>query len=37
MIASDSGHVEVVDILLQHGAAVDLKMEVIINRIFVHL
>ena len=29
MIASQNGHIGVVDKLVQHGAAVDLKMEVI--------
>ena len=29
MIATNNGHVEVVDKLLQYGAAVDLRMEVI--------
>ena len=28
MIASQNGHVEVVDTLLQHGARVDLQMKV---------
>ena len=29
MVASDNGHVEVVDKLLQHGARVDLQTEVL--------
>ena len=31
MVASQNGHVEVVDKLLQHGATVDLKEKVYIN------
>ena len=43
MLASQNGHVEVVDKLLQHGATVDLKDQVIItsickcNEIYKHL
>ena len=31
MLASENGHVEVVDKLLQHGATVDLQVQVIIT------
>ena len=31
MLASDNGHVEVVDKLLQHGASVDLQEKVFIK------
>ena len=38
MVASENGHVEVVDKLLQHGATVDLQKEVHYNtpHIFIH-
>ena len=36
MFASQNGHVEVVDMLLQHGATVDLKDQVITTPICKH-
>ena len=35
MIASQNGHVDVVDVLLQHGASVDLQNKV--KRSFLHI
>ena len=37
MLASQNGHVEVVDKLLQHGATVDMKHQVIITLVIIEV